>query len=248
MVTLGSIQPASFQGFHVPGPQQYDDALSLQSLQLALDDAASSMPTSSPGTANSTSNQCTTSVPASGTPAETMVLKKKLAPTPPSRRGSVSLISGSDRSLGSPGDGKQADRTRLPRTSTYTASSASHRLFRQAKPESARSWHQSHSSIDNDGLPGADKSRDGELEGAISPASWHRSDNKANNSTSSTSSSNVVSQPPGLSIPSQQQQHQHQQEHDSSWRFSASNRNPALMSHRIPHDTSRPPNEVSHGD
>lgn len=124
MVTVGSIQPSTLQAFQ--GSMTYDDALSFRSLELALDDVAS--------------------MPATTIPAEEQVhaaqkqqQQQKQEPAPPTRRRSISVVTPVDRSgLEEYQQQRHEDRPRVP--PTYTPSSATHRLFRAAKPEPARSW------------------------------------------------------------------------------------------------------------
>lgn len=247
MVTLGSMQPAaSFQGgFHVPGPQQYDDTLSLQSLQLALDDIAlsgtSSMSTSNTSTNNTNTNTNTTHVDELQQPQQLQ---------PATRRSSVSLMGISDRrpstssgeeeqqsqpAVATTGHGSRGGTATRP--STYTVSSASHRLFRQAKPEPPRrTWQQvqqqqPHQQHGGGSVLGAEKVMED-----TKAVSWRASD---------TSSSSSVSKPPGLSIPSQQQRHGDQLQQSRYDGNGGSEASPRTMRRSSQNDSSRSQNEAS---
>lgn len=116
MVTLGSIQPATFQTFH-GAVSAYDDALNFCGFELALNDVADMATTASDNAVEELAHL---------KPARRESVAA-LAPLPPSERSELERTA-------------EAGRSSSSRRNTYTQSSAPHRLFRAAKPE-MKSWN-----------------------------------------------------------------------------------------------------------
>lgn len=152
MVTLGSIQPATFQAFHGSAP--YDNTLNFQSFELALNDVSD------------------LDVPSGATtsdPVEEIAVALEPA-AKPARRASLVVPPLANRSVPD-----EAHRSPAARPA-YTQSSASHRLFRPAEPE-LKSWH-AHLPSDEvaTGIIGPEPTGAGRIESRSRASSWHASD------------------------------------------------------------------------
>lgn len=147
MVTLGSIQPTTFQAFH--GSASYDDALNFRTLELALNDVADMSGTSR-----------------SADPAE----ERAPEPSKPVRRGSIVPPPLSNRS------GLEEVPPRSSARHAYTQSSASHRLFRAAQPE-VKSWQTHISgNDDSSATAGASTLVASGVDSRLRASSWHAAD------------------------------------------------------------------------
>lgn len=151
MVSLGSLQPATFQTFH-GAASAYDDALSFCSFELALNDVADMATTASVDNA-----------------AEEVVHTK------PARRGSVQALaplpppdrSGTERAAEAAGRSNSSS----IRRNAYTQSSAPHRLFRAAKPE-MKSWNP-HAATSDDAAAAVVENNTAVDSARSRAASWH---------------------------------------------------------------------------
>lgn len=147
MVTLGSIQPATFQAFHGSAP--YDNTLNFQSFELALNDVSDlDVP------------------PSTSEPSEEVT---SLEPAKPARRSSLVVPPVANRS-------GPEEAHRSPARPAYTQSSASHRLFRPAEPELKSSWHAHLPTDEGTGIIGPEPSAASRIESRSRASSWHASD------------------------------------------------------------------------
>lgn len=149
MVTLESIQPATFQAFHGSAP--YDNTLNFQSFELALNDVSDH------------------DVPSSNASEPAEEIAPPLEPAKPARRSSLVVPPLANRS------GPDEAHRSPPARPAYTQSSSALRLFRPAEPE-LKSWHAHLPTDESTGIIGPEPSAASKIESRSRASSWHASD------------------------------------------------------------------------